>query len=57
MAARDSARVVRIPEELFLSRPDLWSREGLEAYLAEQGLDPSRPYAREETFVQLDEAA
>lgn len=57
MSAREPVRVVRIPEELFLSRPDLWSRDGLEAYLEEQGIDPSKPYAREETFVQLPEAA
>lgn len=57
MASVESVRVVRIPEDIFLSRPDLWSREGLEAYLQEQGIDPSRPYVREETFVQLPEAA
>ncbi len=50
-------REVRIPEETFLSRPDLWSREGLEEYLREQGIDPGRPYRREEIFVQPDTAA
>ncbi len=45
---------VRLPEDLFLSRPDLWTRQGLEDYLREHGIDPSRPYHREEIFVQLD---
>ncbi len=57
MAAREPIRVVRISEELFLSRPELWSRDGLEAYLEEQGIDPTQPYAREETFIQFPEAA
>ena len=48
----DDRRQVRIPEAVFLARPDLWSREGLEEYLREQGIDTSRPYFREETFVQ-----
>jgi hypothetical protein len=48
-------REVRIPEETYLARPELWSREGLEDYLREQGIDPSRPYVRQEIFVQLDE--
>jgi hypothetical protein len=48
-------REVRIPEETYLARPELWSREGLEAYLREQGIDPARPYARQEIFVQLVE--
>jgi hypothetical protein len=51
-------RQVRIPESVFLDRPDLWSRDGLEEYLREQGIDTSRPYFREEVFVQeLPEAA
>ncbi len=50
-------REVRMPESVFLSRPDLWSREGMEEYLREHGIDPSQPYQREETFVQLDTAA
>ncbi len=49
-------REVRISEDLMLARPDLWSREGLEAYLREAGIDPSRPYWREEVFVQLEAA-
>jgi hypothetical protein len=57
MADASPVRVVRISEDVFLSRPDLWSQEGLEAFLEEQGIDPSRPYVREETFVQLPEAA
>ena len=57
MAPREPVRVVRISEELFLRRPDLWSREGLDAYLEEQGIDPTQPYAREETYIQLPEAA
>jgi hypothetical protein len=57
MAESSPVRVVRIPEDVFLSRPDLWSREGLEAFLEEQGIDPSRPYVREETYLQLPEAA
>lgn len=51
----DGVREVRIPEETYLARPELWSREGLEDYLREQGIDPSRPYLRQEIFVQLDE--
>jgi hypothetical protein len=50
------ARIVRIPEELFLTRPELWTREGLEAYLREQGIDTTQPYTREDTFVQREEA-
>ncbi|HEV8306945.1 MAG TPA: hypothetical protein VGW35_04710 [Methylomirabilota bacterium] len=53
----DAPREVRIPESVFLSRPDLWSREGLQEYLRENGIDPSAPYHREEVFVQLDAAA
>ena len=49
------ARIVRIPEELFLTQPELWTREGLEAYLREQGIDTTRPYTREDTFVQREE--
>jgi hypothetical protein len=50
------ARIVRIPEELFLTNPDLWTREGLESYLRRQGIDPTKPYTREDTFVQLEDA-
>jgi hypothetical protein len=53
--SHDGVREVRIAEETYLARPELWSREGLEAYLREQGIDPGRPYARQEIFVQLDE--
>jgi hypothetical protein len=53
----DVVRIVRIPEQLFLTRPDLWSRAGLEAYLREHGIDPSRPYGREQTFVQARASA
>ena len=49
------SRIVRIPEELFLTNPELWTREGLEAYLREQGIDTTKPYTREDTFVQRDE--
>jgi hypothetical protein len=49
------AHIVRIPEELFLTRPELWSREGLESYLREKGIDTTKPYTREETFVQREE--
>jgi len=49
------ARIVRIPEELFLSRPELWSRDGLESFLRENGIDTTKPYTREETFVQREE--
>jgi hypothetical protein len=49
------SRIVRIPEELFLKHPELWTREGLEAYLREQGIDTTQPYTREDTFVQRDE--
>ncbi|HEV8676949.1 MAG TPA: hypothetical protein VGX21_23175 [Methylomirabilota bacterium] len=45
-------RQVRIPESIFLARPDLWSRDGLEEYLREHGIDIKRPYFREEVFVQ-----
>jgi hypothetical protein len=48
----DVVRIVRISEELYLTRPDLWSRAGLEAYLREHGIDPRRSYGREQTFVQ-----
>jgi hypothetical protein len=48
----EDRRQVRIPESVFLARPDLWSRDGLEEYLREQGIDTSRPYFREEVFVQ-----
>jgi hypothetical protein len=53
----DIVRIVRIPEELYLTRPDLWSRAGLEAYLREHGIDPSRSYGREQTFVQAPASA
>jgi hypothetical protein len=56
MAASRSDRIVRIPEELFLARPELWSRDGLEAYLRENGIDTTRPYTREDTFVQREES-
>jgi hypothetical protein len=49
------ARIVRIPEELFLTRPELWSRDGLESFLRENGIDTTKPYTREETFVQREE--
>jgi hypothetical protein len=54
MESRERLRIVRIPQHVFLSRPDLWSREGLEEYLREQGIDPGRPYEREDIFVQDD---
>ncbi len=41
-------RLVRIPEEELLARPDLWSPEGLAEYLREHGIDPSRPYREDE---------
>ncbi|MGH7266469.1 MAG: hypothetical protein ACREMB_16730 [Candidatus Rokuibacteriota bacterium] len=52
MAAEEPVRMVRIPEHVFLARPDLWSQEGLEDYLREQGIDPSRPYERQDIYIQ-----
>jgi virulence-associated protein VagC len=56
MTASNRTRVVRIPEELFLQRPELWTREGLEAFLRENGIDTTKPYMREDTFVQPEES-
>ncbi|HZS32319.1 MAG TPA: hypothetical protein VFC42_02965 [Methylomirabilota bacterium] len=39
-------RIVRVADREFLARPDLWRRDGLEAFLLEQGIDPLRPYRR-----------
>jgi hypothetical protein len=50
------ACIVRIPEELFLTNPELWTREGLEAYLRQHGIDTTKPYTREDTFVQREDA-
>jgi hypothetical protein len=55
MAPDERVRKVRIPEHVFLARPDLWGREGLEDYLREHGIDPSRPYEREDVYLQEDE--
>jgi hypothetical protein len=52
MASDERVRTVRIPQHVFLGRPDLWSQAGLEEYLREQGIDPSRPYEREDVYIQ-----
>ena len=45
VGTRDGTRrAVRISEAVWLGRPDLWTRDGLEEYLCEHGIDPSRPY-------------
>ena len=42
------ARIVRIPEELFLAHPELWTREGLEAYLRQHGIRITIPRKQNE---------
>lgn len=39
---------IRIPEAELLARPDLWTRDGLEEYLRERGIDPSQPYGEDD---------
>lgn len=45
---REPVRRVRVPQAELLARPDLWTRAGLEDYLQEPGIDPSRPYREDD---------